>query len=257
VGTDGLFLQSEGAQWVHHKKYTTSPFGERNNKLTWRVALQQAQEMMESWAAADSSAHEFTPNVQEDLFRLALHGFSEAGFGIPMSFRGGNNEGANFASHGFHKALSLICHNLMAHALVMWFLPPFLRPKKHQEAHTTFSHYVTSMVAMRKADGGGNTLLDLLVAAEGLSEEEVMGNLFVFIVAGHETTAGTMYYALMLLALHPEMQSWVRENVDEALGGRGSDVETWKYEEVFPKLGRVLCLMVSPSKYISQHPAPG
>jgi cytochrome P450 len=243
-------LQSEGAQWVHHKKFTTSPFGERNNKLTWLVALRQTQEMMESWAT-DSSAHEFTPDVQDDLFRLALHGFSEAGFGIPMSFRQENMEGADSASHGFHKALSLICSNLMKHALVMWFLPPLLRPKKHQEAHITFSSYVASMVA--KADRGGNTLLDLLVAAEGLSEEEVMGNLFVFIVAGHETTAGTMHYALILLALHPEVQAWVRENVDEVLGGLGNDVEAWKYEEVFPKLGRVLCVMVSqPLQYKSQ-----
>jgi cytochrome P450 len=67
-----------------------------------------------------------------------------------------------------------------------------------------------------------------------LSDSEVMGNLFAFIVAGHETSANSIHFSLIHLALQPLVQRKVQSNLEKVLGGRS--VSEWEYERDFPKL---------------------
>ena len=73
-----------------------------------------------------------------------------------------------------------------------------------------------------------------------LTNEEISGNLFVFSAAGFETTANTMGFAVTLLAVHPELQDWIREELQSF----DSDPTAWPYEAVFSKCKRTLALMV-------------
>jgi cytochrome P450 len=59
--------------------------------------------------------------------------------------------------------------------------------------------------------------LDLMVAAlmtDGEDIEATADNLLTFVVAGHETAANTLAWALYLLALHPDVQSTLRREVN-------------------------------------------
>lgn len=47
-----------------------------------------------------------------------------------------------------------------------------------------------------------------------LTQDEMVGNLFLFTVAGFDTTANTMAYAVAMLAAQPEWQGWIREEID-------------------------------------------
>ena len=76
--------------------------------------------------------------------------------------------------------------------------------------------------------------------ASYLSEDEVIGNLFNFTIAGFDTTASTMAYAIMALALEPEWQDWIIEEIDQVVQ-RDGQVE---YETCFPRMTRCLALMV-------------
>ena len=75
-----------------------------------------------------------------------------------------------------------------------------------------------------------------------LTEPELSGNLFQFTVAGFDTTANTMAYAITLLATYPEWQDWIREELDQ----EAKSEEVLDYKTTFPKLKRCLALMVSP-----------
>ena len=44
-----------------------------------------------------------------------------------------------------------------------------------------------------------------------------IGNVFLFLVAGYETTAHTLAYAFILLALHQEEQEAIYQNIKSAL----------------------------------------
>lgn len=53
-------------------------------------------------------------------------------------------------------------------------------------------------------------------------------------------TAGTLVYALPLLAAFPHIQAWVAEQVDKNF----SILEKDRYSEAYPKLVRCLAVMV-------------
>jgi cytochrome P450 len=66
-----------------------------------------------------------------------------------------------------------------------------------------------------------------------LSDDEIFGNLFIYNLAGHETTANTLAYAVALMATNRGVQDWVGEEIDAVFGSE-EDVKTWQYEMAFP-----------------------
>ncbi|KAI8070939.1 cytochrome P-450 cyp509A1 [Gongronella butleri] len=79
-------------------------------------------------------------------------------------------------------------------------------------------------------------LLTLMIEAEmrgegDLTTEEILNDLAVFFVAGHDTTAVSLMTAVYCLARHPEIQEKARNEVNEVLCG-GADPK----EEVLPSL---------------------
>lgn len=80
---------------------------------------------------------------------------------------------------------------------------------------------------------------------KGFSDSEVVGNAYIFTVAGHETVATTLRYALLLLALHQDAQDWLYKGIVEATQGASSDPASWDYLDMFPKLVTPLCVMVT------------
>lgn len=48
-----------------------------------------------------------------------------------------------------------------------------------------------------------------------MTEDEIVGQAFVFLLAGYETSSNTLAFTCYLLALHPECQRKVQEEVDE------------------------------------------
>ncbi|XP_020607814.1 cytochrome P450 3A41-like [Orbicella faveolata] len=92
-------------------------------------------------------------------------------------------------------------------------------------------------------------LLELMLRAEvtdkdgkhvsKLSDDEVLAQSFTFILAGYETTSNALAYTTYCLALNPEVQEKLIEEIDEAVG----DKETADYETVqnLEYLDMVLC----------------
>lgn len=80
-------------------------------------------------------------------------------------------------------------------------------------------------------DSGPPDLLDLLLAGadpetgQQMTTEELRDNLLTFIVAGHETTALTLSWALYLCAFDPVVQEEAREEAQSVLQGRAATVE--------------------------------
>ncbi|PVH92148.1 cytochrome P450 [Periconia macrospinosa] len=79
----------------------------------------------------------------------------------------------------------------------------------------------------RKADPDGNKKRDLLTAMiEGvdaktgkkLSDESIINNLITFLVAGHETTSGTLSFAFYSMLKNPHTFQKAQKEVDEVMG---------------------------------------
>ncbi len=143
-----------------------------------------------------------------------------------------------------------------ADILTLSFMPNVLR--KLGAATTDFPKYAQDFISKeRETPGTSNSLVGVLVKiaddekrqiakqskSSYLSEDEIAGNLFNFTIAGFDTNASTMAYALLALAIHPTWQDWIIEEID-----RVSQLDqAASYESTFPLLTRCLALMVSKS----------
>ncbi|MEV7415993.1 cytochrome P450 [Streptomyces sp. NPDC089919] len=99
------------------------------------------------------------------------------------------------------------------------------------------------IIEQRRAAGAGPAegpeadLLGLLAAAESAEDgsfdaAELRDQVLIFLLAGHETTATSLAFALHLLARHPEEQARAREEVRRVLGDRApgaADLEALPY----------------------------
>lgn len=117
-------------------------------------------------------------------------------------------------------------------------------------AQTELYRVCDEIIAKRRAKGldrgpdgaEGEDLLSLLAAARGeggeqLDASELRDQVLVFLLAGHETTATSLTFALHLLAKHPEEQRRARAEAVAALGDRRPAAEDLA---ALPYLTRVL-----------------
>ena len=200
----------------------------------------------------------------EGLHNVAINVIGYAGYGqshpwSPEPYKDATNLHKEELS--YFNAIGLITILLLEAA----FLPPkFLKMPFMSPAHRLLGRAMEELPgisidlldserqAANKGSGPRNNLLSMLVRlsdegkSEGnsglsLTEDEIRGNLFTFSAAGFDTTANTMGYAVTLLAVYPEWQEWVQEEL------KTFDVDSskWGYEATFPKLKRVLAVMVS------------
>jgi cytochrome P450 len=72
-----------------------------------------------------------------------------------------------------------------------------------------------------------------------MSDDELTGNMFMFAFAGHETTATTISYALAHLAVNPDIQTWVADELVQVVG----KAKSMEYAKIQPRLKRTLALM--------------
>ncbi|AZP18219.1 cytochrome P450 [Streptomyces aquilus] len=102
---------------------------------------------------------------------------------------------------------------------------------------------VDDLASRRGGGGTSDDLASLLVHARNaedgsLDADELREQVLIFLVAGHETTATALAFALHLLARHPDEQRRVQEEVDEVLGG--GRVPTAADMAALPRLTRVV-----------------
>ncbi|KAI4102606.1 MAG: hypothetical protein L6R37_004319 [Teloschistes peruensis] len=102
------------------------------------------------------------------------------------------------------------------------------------------NNLMTSLVraSLAKVDEKGSTTAS---RQEGLTEEEVYGNVFVFNFAGHDATANSLAIGICLLATRPDIQDWIAEEINTVLAGIESTESS--YEDTFPLLPRCLAVV--------------
>lgn len=107
-----------------------------------------------------------------------------------------------------------------------WF--PSLPRRRARASHDALRELVERAIDERTdKEDAGRELIDLVLAASdsstgvSLTREQVVEELLVFLIAGHDTTATTLTTALWLLGRHPEVQTKVAEEA-RALPGAAS-----------------------------------
>jgi cytochrome P450 len=100
--------------------------------------------------------------------------------------------------------------------------------RRYHRAHTHLQHTVRSLISDRRATGTDHgDLLSALMSAHDLdtrsadlSDTEITNQVLAFYLAGTETTATVLAWALHEVAHHPDIEQALREEVDTVLGGQ-------------------------------------
>ena len=263
-------VTTEGQEWRHHRKIVSPPFSEKNNHLVWRETLDQSQAMVNSWFGEDKQLSKTIRTIGDDAMRLSLHIISRAGFGVRLSWPGtddGKEKTNTYSSSlgeghvmSFTNALSSLLHNIIpVIAIPTFFLKnlPFQGTKQAYTSYIEWGKYMREMFDEKKAQilaGEEGDTLDLMIAMlkgagvnakdnaqhgtqpteQTLTDEEILGNAFVFILAGHETTANSIHFCMVLLAINIASQRHLQRDIDETFQGR--PVSEWDYDHDVPKL---------------------
>ena len=252
-------VQSNGDDWVRHRKLTAPCFSERASATVWSEALEQSEDMVAKWLSSPSRDN---TGIIKDTSTLALNVISSVAFenhqvnkptaGHTLSLR---DSLVTVMSTSISPALEDIMPWLKGSSLKFLF-PTSV--KKLLVAMTEFRQYMDETIAREREKTvpseeprGHLNLSSTLIRANDeantntnhgeettkprLSDVELRANIFIFTAGGLETTSITLSYALALLAVHPDVQKWVVEEIDEVLGNAGEA----EYSKVFPKLKRL------------------
>ncbi|KAL4922535.1 cytochrome P450 [Aspergillus aurantiobrunneus] len=235
---------AEGKTYQFHVRITAPPFGDLSgiNSLVWRETIHQTKRLMGAWAKAPPT------EIQRDVNALTLAIISLAGFGRRLDWTKDNDNEDIPAGYqlSFLHALQDTLHHMVPILLFpRWLLSVIL--SKAALAHAQLDQYLRDIIRDQKAklladinhqdkETRGNLLTAVVRASvvmdseqtsakstgsagerkQGFTEDETMGNLFIYLLAGYETTANAIVYGLAALALHQDIQDQVIEEIDNA-----------------------------------------
>ena len=261
--------QVEGDDWQRHRKLTAPSFNETTSSGVWDEAQRQACDMLRLWT---EKGPEGTRDTVLDTATLTLHVLTGAGFGVFYSYAKGVSSPPTGHEVSYRDALLKVLQNVVLLTILpqRWTSSPYA-PTKLQylgRAIKEFRTYMSEMLAdqrrlMAKQEATPRTLLSALVRASeeaensgtdagplrGLTDEEMYGNMFVFNLAGYETTANTISTGIVLLAAYPEWQEWISDEINCVLDDDEKS-PSWQYANAFTKLPRCLAVMVSVPTFL-------
>ena len=233
----------------------------------WNESVNQAREMVQTWTSAVNSE---IPSIAKDMRTLSLNVLAATGFRRSYKFRSSSQPESDEAQT-YRNALQTVLDN----AIFLMLIPPrfLLLPLlpaswvRIGKAAAAFKQYMIRMLdeetsLLKQGKSGTGSLMASFVRAldthqkeealgathasqspsRGMTVEEIFGNIFVINFAGHDTTANTLAFSVLLLAANPEVQGWITEELHEMTGS--SDDQTLDYSVLFPKLKRCRAVLV-------------
>ncbi|MDA7429645.1 cytochrome P450 [Primorskyibacter aestuariivivens] len=222
---DSLFI-AEGAHWRWQRRAAAPVFSHRNVMNLAPIMSAAAERSAERIARAGRQA----VNLHEDMVATTFDVISDVTFSGDGAF---DREGVHRAIDNYIDAAGKVSlFDLLG--FPDWVPRPgrLVSGKAVREMKTVADSAIEARAA-REREGAVPDLLDLLLAGEDpetkrkMNVSELRDNLLTFIVAGHETTALALSWALYLCAFDMDVQERARDELREVCKDvtvRGEDV---------------------------------
>lgn len=263
-----LFMDRFGANvltadldsWSRQRKIVASTVNEKISKVVFEESLKQADGLIDE--VVDGKSEGETNGMFDMMKKIAINVLSGTSMGTSVEW----NDNANGEPKpGFNltyiQAVKVVI-DAVAGPIILpkWFLDRYPRSLPGHKFLKDLSHAVDEfpihtkglLDEERQRAAAGitrNSVMSQLLAAseaesksgQSLSEEEQIGNLFIFTAAGFDTTANTLAFSLILLARYPEWQDWLHEEIVEILPTETTELN---YSTIFPKASRIMACML-------------
>ncbi|KAI0321529.1 cytochrome P450 [Amylostereum chailletii] len=227
-------IASEGEEWKRYRKIAAPAFSEKNNKLVWDETIRIMLDLFDNvWHRAPEVSYDHCIEITLPFYvtvRRLLFSRGTAGFGRRISWTDDLKvpEGHLLT---FKDALHIVSTDTLLKIVVPnWAMGLTERTRKCRLAFEELDRYMMEMIQGRRSAEKKEERYDLfsslLDAADGeeeskLSDRELVGNIFIFLVAGHETTAHTLCFCFAYLALYPEEQERLYRQIKDVIKDAG------------------------------------
>jgi cytochrome P450 len=210
---EGLVV-SEGDLWRRQRRLMQPAFHQRELGSYAAVMVELANEAVARWRAGE------TRDVHEDMMALTLGIVAKLLFGAEVA------ADARDVGRTISALMEDFTSELGLGALTPLRYVPTPRAWRIRRNVRRLDRVIYRIIAARKAaPDAGRDLLSLLLAARDedgsrMSDQQLRDEAMTLFVAGHETTALALTYALHLLAGHQAQQSLLADELARVLAGR-------------------------------------
>ncbi len=206
-------LTAEGEEWTRQRRFLQPLFTHPAVEGYSELMVEEILRVVDEWDVTEAPS----TDLGEQMQRLTLRVVVAALFG----------DSADRVVTQVRRSFPAISDTITRRGLGAVRLPmavPTPRARRGRVARDDLFRACDEILAARRAGrtSGDADLLSLLLAArddgEPIGDDEVRVQVLTFLLAGHETTATALTFALHLLGRHPEVQDRVRSEVQDAVG---------------------------------------
>jgi cytochrome P450 len=224
-------LTSEGDFWQRQRSLIQPAFHKQNILAYAGVMTSAAASMLNSWRDFEER------NLHEDMMRVTLEIVGQCLYGAEVS-----GEAARVG-----RAMEVVMEKFVINAslaLLFSFDVPALMAWRERRAIRHLNEIIGAIIQeRRRSHQAREDLLDMLLRARDadgkpMSDTQLRDEVMTLFLAGHETTAIALSWACYLIALNPDVESKLSEELRTVLGGRAptpDDLPRLRYTEMVLK----------------------
>ncbi|OJJ95229.1 hypothetical protein ASPACDRAFT_47974 [Aspergillus aculeatus ATCC 16872] len=225
----------EDTTWQRHRRITASAFTASTDQIVWTVSLARAAQLVATRPSTTTTTSTSTfPDLADASLDVLLKVCLPTTTPLDPTFSPQECKtallrflGILTAPTGWRWGWSLLPWRRSQGSRGLWAGACELRGsitqlvdyRRHRLDGTVHGDLLSTLLWCEGSAGNGNG------NREYMSPDEIRGNVFLFLFAGHETTANTLLYAVYLLAIFPRWQEWVVREMDFLLKGVGREEE--------------------------------
>ncbi|KAI0454858.1 cytochrome P450 [Xylaria acuta] len=224
---------TDGDLWKIHSRIASPSFDEYTQKLVWTETQRHTSNLISSWSENK------TFRFEHGIYALTMDVMGTVSFGEQANQ---NNSDEKVPPKGHKLSLLEALRGVVMNLPQILLLPKIiLRYSPWKSVYTAYAEldqYMNELLAQGMIDLGKgmdhtrsqqNLLKAILRSRQenkenepraggrkvSLTNQELKGNLFIFLLAGYDTTANTIIYACIILVLYPDIQRKVLDEVRE------------------------------------------
>jgi len=222
-GIHGLFNAEKG-DWEKHRSIITKGLDVKHQKQFFPELKEVTTRLLRKWEKDAVEGNEV--DIQQDFLRYTVDITTSIAFGIKMNTI--EEEGGVIQDH-LEKIFPMIFKRIND-PIPIYKLLKNKKDKEFEKALREIHFFIDEIIQKGKQrieenphliEEPGNVLEAILVAAEtveGFGDEEVKGNLLTLLMAGEDTTAHTLAWAITELVQNPSAVKALQAEADEVLG---------------------------------------
>ena len=214
-------LVTDGEVWRRQRRMVQPPFHHEAIRAVGDHVAASLRGLLDRWGDISRGA---VIDMDEAMMRVALEVVGASLFGTDLS-----GDADRLAQATLHALDEVVARSQMPVTPPRWMPSPSRR--RLEAALRELDGAIGQMIERRRAAGSsGADLLDVLLGAADAGEDpidlrEVRDELVSFMVAGHETVASALMWALWMLAGDPVTAQRLADEADAVLGDRDA---TWE-----------------------------